>query len=122
MFLDPVKKRDIVRFFQNAGRICRTDKLNKKKHAKIIYTFIKDDNKDIAERIIEYFEMILQLVERNDDYHEKIKELFKNFKTNNKEVRIILDNNKDYDCMLYLEEVKFLQEKYIVIMKKLQFV
>jgi len=104
LFLDPVKKRDIVRFFQNAGRICRTDKLNKKKHAKIIYTFIKDDNKDIAERIIEYFEMILQLVERNDDYYEKIKELFKNLKTNNREVRILLDNKKDHDCVLYLEE------------------
>ena len=104
LFLDPVKDRNIVKFYQNVGRICRKDKFNKKTHATIIYTFIKNDKKDVAKQIINYFEMIMQLTEKNDDYYKKFKELFDNLKNNENEIKIVIDNKKEHDCILHLNQ------------------
>ena len=106
IFLDPVKDKNIVTYLQNAGRICRTDIYGRKTHANIIYTYLSE-KKDISIQIISYFEMLLQLTEKNDNYFNKMNELVKNLKVDNKEIRIIIDKREEHDCVMYLDkEVK----------------
>lgn len=106
IFLDPVKNKNIVTYLQNAGRICRTDIYNKKTSANIIYTYISD-KKDIPSQIISYFEMLLQLTEKNNDYYNKMNDLLANLKVDNKEIRIVIDKKKNHDCVMYLDrEIK----------------
>lgn len=106
IFLDPVKNKNIVTYLQNAGRICRTDIYNKKTSANIIYTYISD-KKDIPSQIISYFEMLLQLTEKNNDYYNKMNELLGNLKVDNKEIRIVIDKKANHDCVMYLDrEIK----------------
>jgi superfamily II DNA or RNA helicase len=106
IFLDPVKNKNIVTYLQNAGRICRTDIYGRKTHANIIYTYLSE-KKDITGQIISYFEMLLQLTEKNNDYFNKMNELVKNLKVDNKEIRIVIDKKEEHDCVMYLDkEVK----------------
>ena len=106
IFLDPVKNKNIVTYLQNAGRICRTDIYRRKTSANIIYTYLSE-KKDIPSQIIKYFEMLLQLTEKNNDYYNKMNELLGNLKVKNKEIRIVIDTKENHDCVMYLDrEIK----------------
>lgn len=106
IFLDPVKHKNIVTYLQNAGRICRTDIYERKTSATIIYTYL-NDKKDIPSQIISYFEMLLQLTEKNNEHYKKMNELLENLKVDNKEIRIVIDKKKSHDCVMYLDrEIK----------------
>ena len=111
IYLDAVKNKNIVSSLQSSGRISRIDTLyGKKKHAVIYDTYIKDKKREnnvmILETIINYYKTLLQLSEKNDKYYDTILNLHSNtvFNEKNNEIRIKIDNKKEHECVLLLNE------------------
>ena len=105
IYLDPVKNRSVVVSMQTAGRIMRTDTLNKKKYAVIIEGYLpSEDSKNNlgSELIINYYQKILQISEDRNNYVDKLKYLLNNTKYDeqNKLFRIKVDEYDNHDCIL----------------------
>ncbi len=105
IYLDPVKNRSIVVSMQTAGRIMRTDHLEKKSHAIIIEGYLPLDNckQTLAiDLIIGYYQKLLQISEDKNDYTNKLKYLLDNtdYDEEMKLVKIKVDDKDDHDCIL----------------------
>jgi superfamily II DNA or RNA helicase len=106
IFIDPVKKKNIVQYLQCAGRICRPDKYNKKKYATIIYTYTESKSDTCAKQIINYYELLLQLSDKkNSNYYNNILTLSDKTELNeNNTVVIKIDDNKDHNCIIKFDK------------------
>jgi hypothetical protein len=106
IFIDPVKKKNIVQYLQCAGRICRPDKYNKKKCATIIYTYTESKSDNCAKQIINYYELLLQLSDKkNSNYYNNILTLLDKTELNkNNTVVIKIDDNKDHNCIIKFDQ------------------
>jgi superfamily II DNA or RNA helicase len=105
IYLDPVKNRSIVVSMQTAGRIMRTDHLEKKSHAFIVEGYLPLDccKTTLAiDLIIGYYMKLLQISEDKNDYTDKLKYLLDNtnYDEEMKLVKIKVDDIDDHDCIL----------------------
>lgn len=105
IYLDPVKNRSIVVSMQTAGRIMRTDHLEKKSHAVIVEGYLPLDNCKTTlaiDLIIGYYQKLLQISEDKNNYTDKLKYLLENtdYDEEMKLVKIKVDDKDEHDCIL----------------------
>jgi superfamily II DNA or RNA helicase len=136
IYLDQVKKRSTLVSIQTSGRVVRPDKEELKKYGLIIENIYFDVNGSIeyqtVQRIVQYYEHILNISE-NTEYDirnimNEFKKIYKNtiFSPEKSEITIKIDDNVKHDNIIKIEikdlnwglMKKFLNDKVIEKLKK----